>query len=210
MKKVITSLLILALLAGCVPALAESSQNGFMSDEYILENYENVLLGLKWSLDASSTDVRLQLMYDAISQLIEERMAAKESKQPVETQAPDDGQDPLIGVWYFDMEMADGPTMPQWEGYTRFIRIATFEESGDVVGFGVDFRGVITEVSGPYILGKWEKIEGNQYSVSIIGVGTETAYIKDDVLYLISLEKDTYYGYHKMIHMDWYTQILSK
>ena len=118
--------------------------------------------------------------------------------------------DPIIGCWYIDMELIDEITISGYEDYIRFVQILSFEENGTITRFEIDYAKGKQDTVGPANIGKWERISDSQYSLSIVALGTEKAFIVDGDLYAIGAAKDMYYCYHKMINFDWYNDMYSK
>lgn len=115
--------------------------------------------------------------------------------------------DPIVGIWYANLELNGEITIPGYEDYTRFLVVLSFEPTGEIVRFEVDYKGKETEASAPFVVGKWKKTEDGDYSLSVVALGTEKAYIEDGILYAMAVAKDMYYCFHKMISFDWYNDM---
>ncbi len=137
-------------------------------------------------------------------------ISLKDSNPSYNVVFPASSDDPIIGCWYCDWELTDEISLPGYEDYTRFVMLLSFEKSGSIIRSEIDFKGTTAEVSGPATVGKWEYSDHNEYSLSIIALGVEKAYIVGDMLYAIAAEKELYFGYHKMIPLDYYTQMYTK
>lgn len=117
--------------------------------------------------------------------------------------------DPIIGAWYVDIEFSEGPKIAETENYIRAIMILTFEESGDISLSEIDYTPNNVEAVSAAICGKWERSGLVGYTTSIIGIGVNDAYIRDGVLYVI-IADGVYYGFHRMDHFGWYTELIRK
>lgn len=119
-------------------------------------------------------------------------------------------KDPIIGCWYLDMETTADLSLSWEDTYIRAVMLLTFEENGAITRVEIDYTENGPEIIGPAKIGKWEKGEGNKYTLSIVALGIETAHIYGEELLAIAVVKDYYYRFHKMIGFNWFLDILTK
>lgn len=117
--------------------------------------------------------------------------------------------DPIVGVWYANMVMADAPQMDEYRDYIRAVMILTFEENGNITFKELDFKGTGFEEPAAAVIGKWEKNNVLTYKTRIIGAGEKTAYLKSDILYASVTADDVHIMFRRMTPLDWYTDIKS-
>lgn len=122
----------------------------------------------------------------------------------------EDVQDPIVGCWYADMEMGGEIVLNGYEDYTRFLVVLSFEATGEITRFEIDYNGAVPDVSGPSTVGKWKRDKEGEYTLSVLAAGKEKAYIVDGNLYAIAIAKDIYFCFHKMIPFDWYEDMYTK
>lgn len=118
--------------------------------------------------------------------------------------------DPIIGCWYADMTLNEDIILAGTEEYIRAVMILSFEENNSIISIEIDYDGINANIIGPSVVGKWEKISEGEYSLKILGLGTQTAYLDDDILAAIVATKDYYCNLHKMILFDWYEDLYRK
>ena len=118
--------------------------------------------------------------------------------------------DPILGCWYADMELNGDIVIKGYEEYTRFLLVLSFESTGEIIRFEIDYNGKTTETSGPTVVGRWERTAQGEYMLSVLALGKEKAYIIDDNLYAIAVVKNMYYCFHKMMPFDWYQDMYIK
>lgn len=113
--------------------------------------------------------------------------------------------DPIVGVWYIDMELKEGPPVAGAEGYTRFVVVATFEENGNISLFEIDYNGIQLIPTNTGIIGTWEKT-GDRYNTKVVGIGEYYALLRDDKdeLYAMIVNDGVVYKFHRMKHFQWY------
>lgn len=115
-----------------------------------------------------------------------------------------DDVDPVVGVWYADLEFEDAPSFDGSQDYVSAILLLFVKSDGEIGFFELDFNKGGHEEIGPDNFGKWEKTGNNTYKFSIMGVGEYPAYIKNGDLHAVILVKDCYYILHKMDRYNWY------
>ena len=115
--------------------------------------------------------------------------------------------DPIVGCWYIDLEINEGPNVPDFAGYVRAIFILVFEPDGSIIRVEVDFRenNRIDQVRSS-VIGEWSR-SGSDYTTKTVGIGEYSAYIKDSKLYSVTLFAGVCIAAHKMTSMDWYGDI---
>lgn len=118
-------------------------------------------------------------------------------------------QNLIIGVWYADIEMKDGPKVPEYEQVIRIVVILTFEENGNITSHEIDYLNTNIESQEPAIIGQWQKM-GKYYITKILGVGENMAYIQDEKLNIKIFDDVTYYAFRKMVPFGWYTDMKAK
>ncbi len=116
-------------------------------------------------------------------------------------------EDPIVGIWYFDMDYSDAPDPSYFKNYTNAIFLLHALPTGELARFEIDITQDHKQETLDYtITGKWKRTGSNMYTLSIVGVGENMAFMKDGVLHAI-LYKDTYTVLHKMIPLDWYNDL---
>lgn len=117
--------------------------------------------------------------------------------------------DPIVGVWYADMVMADAPQLDEYREYIRAVMIMTFEENGNITLKEIDFKGTGFEEQPAAVIGKWEKNNVLTYKTRIVGAGEKIAYLKNDIIYVSVTEDDLHFMFHRMTPFDWYSDLKS-
>ena len=116
-----------------------------------------------------------------------------------------DALDPIIGVWYANIETRDLPQIDGYEDLIRSVMIMTFEENGNITYKSIDFKATTINEEPAAIAGKWEN-KLLYYNVSIIGGGEYRSYLRNDIL-SISFDGQTYYMFRKMVPFDIYNDL---
>ena len=176
---------------------------------YVEEDYIRIFLNENTKARAvilSNGNLGLEYTSGGFSQYI----SLKDSTPEYNVEFYSSSNDPIIGCWYCDWEMTDEISIPGYEDYTRLVMILSFEDSGSIIRSEIDFKGNIAEMSAPATVGKWKYVDKNTYSLSILAIGVEEAYIVGDILYAMAAEKGLYFGYHRMIPLNYYTQLYRK
>ncbi len=117
--------------------------------------------------------------------------------------------DPIVGNWYVLLEIPGTPFESVVPDYTQMIVILTFAEDGQIVYAEMDYKGTTVEMKQPRVWGKWEK-EDSKYTVSLISVGTDEAFFKDNLLYVAAFSTGLYYGFRRLEPEDIYNEICRK
>lgn len=113
-------------------------------------------------------------------------------------------RDPIVGCWYMFFDSKVTPEISSiFSGVDKEISIYDFLENGIIMMLDLsvkDEQGTPTYSAA----GKWSK-ENDMYKYSIIGLGEESAYIKDQDLFLrIPGDSSAVSIYMKLHHMEFF------
>ena len=117
-----------------------------------------------------------------------------------------DDPDPIIGSWYLFMDIKGSIFESSLPNVSKLYCVITFEESGKLLYCEFSYNGEKGEANTPAVMGEW-KNNGSDYTVSFLFTGTETAYIKNDMLYLAILSPGVHFGFNRMHPIDFYSDV---
>lgn len=117
--------------------------------------------------------------------------------------------DPIVGCWYMFIDVNDTSQELIDSGYKYSAILLLFTEDNLILFNETDFTASSGESRTPQKMGKWEK-DNDKYIVSIISVGINEAYLKDQILFACLFNKDQYCVLRKMEQFNVYTDFLRK
>jgi len=115
--------------------------------------------------------------------------------------------DPIVGIWYILLNVADGPQNPLYQDYTCLMMILNFEPDGRIWYSEQDYLPADSVAVDPYISGEWSRTEEG-YNTKLMSLGEGPAYLKDGLLY-VKVMPNVYYVMHRMTPANWYSDILA-
>ncbi len=111
--------------------------------------------------------------------------------------------DPILGSWYMFYDKNETPEIENlFPDYNMIIEIYTFQSDGLIMVTENAIRSATDSNLHHNPIGKWSRT-GDEYSYSMIGVGENTCYFKDNELFL-TLEQGTGLRLHKLLPLDPY------
>ena len=115
-------------------------------------------------------------------------------------------QDPITGAWYIMLDYSEYPATAETAGKDYMLYIMIFEPSGRISAVS----GESLQTTGLYAygstVGTWEK-NGDAYTVSLIGVGINSAEFSGDRL-LVQMTENVWYSMRRMDLANWYTDMI--
>ena len=115
--------------------------------------------------------------------------------------------DPIVGAWYIMLDYNEIPVSAETAGKDFMFYIVFFDEDGKISGVSgesLETTGLYANGSG---VGSWSNVDG-KYTVNMIGVGSNSAELSGDRLFLQMLP-NVWYSMQRLNMGSWYSDIVS-
>jgi len=117
-----------------------------------------------------------------------------------------DDPDPIVGAWYIMLDYNEIPVSAETAGKEFMFYIVFFDESGTISAVsGESLTSTGLYASGSAI-GTWSK-SGEKYTANMIGIGSNSAEISGDRLYL-QMMPNVWYSMQRFHMGSWYSDIV--
>ena len=120
-----------------------------------------------------------------------------------------DDPDPIVGCWYVCLDTKDTTQEFVDQGYVFSTMVFAFTSDGSILAQSTDYKINSGESKGVYVIGKWEKSNG-EYQTSVYAVGVNEAKVDSEMMAACLLSNGQYIILRRMVLFNPYTEIYRK